>query len=189
MNCIYHPDKPAVAKCAECGQYLCDSCKILVGRTVYCRECYGFERSGYMTYLRKGADNNKNVVITLVSGLSLCAVLIVVGLCINSFLASFFIIGGYLICGIAVGITYVINNSTGYEYDVGLSEIFKIKKNNIMSKIFLFNIGVATGFFTVIFTIIRKAKNVEYFKSETVSFKKASAKLEGQYISNEKTDP
>src|SRR5215472_4895667 len=38
MNCVNHPDLPAIAYCRTCGQPLCEACRVSAGGTVYCRE-------------------------------------------------------------------------------------------------------------------------------------------------------
>jgi TM2 domain-containing membrane protein YozV len=38
MNCVNHPDLPAIAYCRSCGKPLCEACRVGVGGTVYCQE-------------------------------------------------------------------------------------------------------------------------------------------------------
>src|SRR5579862_3462696 len=38
MNCINHPDVPAIAYCRSCGKALCESCQHLADGTVFCAE-------------------------------------------------------------------------------------------------------------------------------------------------------
>src|ERR1700680_4470008 len=38
MNCLNHPDIPAVAFCRSCGKPLCEECKRPVQGTVFCAE-------------------------------------------------------------------------------------------------------------------------------------------------------
>ncbi len=38
MNCIYHPELPAVAYCRACGKALCESCRRTFEGTIYCEE-------------------------------------------------------------------------------------------------------------------------------------------------------
>ncbi|MDX2152703.1 MAG: B-box zinc finger protein [Bryobacteraceae bacterium] len=38
MNCLNHPDLPAVAYCRMCGKALCEACRRTVGGTIYCEE-------------------------------------------------------------------------------------------------------------------------------------------------------
>lgn len=38
MNCVNHPDLPAIAYCRACGKPLCETCRISAGGTVYCQE-------------------------------------------------------------------------------------------------------------------------------------------------------
>jgi hypothetical protein len=38
MNCLNHPDVPAVAFCRSCGKPLCEACKRAAQGTVYCEE-------------------------------------------------------------------------------------------------------------------------------------------------------
>jgi hypothetical protein len=38
MNCINHPDTPAVAYCRTCGKALCEACQCTAQGTVYCAE-------------------------------------------------------------------------------------------------------------------------------------------------------
>jgi len=38
MNCINHPDIPAVAYCRTCGKALCEACQRTAQGTVYCAE-------------------------------------------------------------------------------------------------------------------------------------------------------
>lgn len=38
MNCFYHPEKPAVAQCSNCGKGLCKSC-IITQRPIRCDAC------------------------------------------------------------------------------------------------------------------------------------------------------
>lgn len=38
MNCINHPDLPAIAYCRACGKALCESCRHTVAGTIYCAE-------------------------------------------------------------------------------------------------------------------------------------------------------
>src|SRR5579863_3604179 len=39
MNCVNHPDAPAVAYCRTCGKPLCNVCSRDVRGVVYCEEC------------------------------------------------------------------------------------------------------------------------------------------------------
>jgi hypothetical protein len=39
MNCLNHPDVPAVAYCQNCGKPLCPACMRTVGGVVYCEPC------------------------------------------------------------------------------------------------------------------------------------------------------
>src|SRR5260370_29794625 len=38
MNCVNHPDLPAIAYCRACGKPLCEACRVSAGGTVYCQE-------------------------------------------------------------------------------------------------------------------------------------------------------
>jgi len=38
MNCVNHPDLPAIAYCRACGKPLCEACRVSAGGTVYCAE-------------------------------------------------------------------------------------------------------------------------------------------------------
>ncbi|HEX4592845.1 MAG TPA: B-box zinc finger protein [Bryobacteraceae bacterium] len=38
MNCVNHPDLPAIAYCRSCGKPLCEACRVSAGGTVYCQE-------------------------------------------------------------------------------------------------------------------------------------------------------
>ena len=38
MNCVNHPDVPAIAYCRSCGKPLCEACRVSAGGTVYCQE-------------------------------------------------------------------------------------------------------------------------------------------------------
>lgn len=38
MNCINHPDVPAIAFCRSCGKALCETCRRLADGTVFCEE-------------------------------------------------------------------------------------------------------------------------------------------------------
>src|SRR5580693_4157571 len=38
MNCLNHPEAPAVGYCRECGKALCETCRRQAGGTVYCDE-------------------------------------------------------------------------------------------------------------------------------------------------------
>ena len=38
MNCINHPDVPAVAYCRTCGKALCETCRRTAEGTIYCEE-------------------------------------------------------------------------------------------------------------------------------------------------------
>jgi cell wall-active antibiotic response 4TMS protein YvqF/B-box zinc finger protein len=38
MNCLNHPDVPAVAFCRSCGKALCEACRRLADGTIYCDE-------------------------------------------------------------------------------------------------------------------------------------------------------
>jgi Domain of unknown function (DUF5668) len=38
MNCMNHPDLPAVAYCRACGKALCESCRRTFDGTIYCEE-------------------------------------------------------------------------------------------------------------------------------------------------------
>jgi hypothetical protein len=38
MNCLNHPDVPAIAFCRECGKALCETCRRAADGTVYCEE-------------------------------------------------------------------------------------------------------------------------------------------------------
>jgi hypothetical protein len=38
MNCLNHPEVPAIAFCRECGKALCEDCRQVADGTVYCSE-------------------------------------------------------------------------------------------------------------------------------------------------------
>src|ERR1700694_5321584 len=38
MNCVNHPDLPAIAYCRSCGKPLCEACRVSAEGTVYCQE-------------------------------------------------------------------------------------------------------------------------------------------------------
>jgi len=38
MNCLNHPDVPAIAYCRTCGKALCESCRRIAEGTIYCDE-------------------------------------------------------------------------------------------------------------------------------------------------------
>jgi hypothetical protein len=38
MNCLNHPDAPAIAYCRACGKALCESCRRVFDGTIYCEE-------------------------------------------------------------------------------------------------------------------------------------------------------
>ena len=38
MNCLNHPDTPAVAYCRACGKALCEGCRRMFDGTIYCEE-------------------------------------------------------------------------------------------------------------------------------------------------------
>lgn len=38
MNCVNHPDLPAIAYCRSCGKALCEACRVGAAGTVYCQE-------------------------------------------------------------------------------------------------------------------------------------------------------
>ena len=38
MNCLNHPEAPAIAYCRECGKALCETCRRQADGTVYCEE-------------------------------------------------------------------------------------------------------------------------------------------------------
>lgn len=38
MNCVNHPEAPAVAYCRECGKALCEQCRRPANGTIYCEE-------------------------------------------------------------------------------------------------------------------------------------------------------
>ena len=38
MNCVTHPEIPAVAYCRTCGRAVCESCQRVAGGTVFCQE-------------------------------------------------------------------------------------------------------------------------------------------------------
>lgn len=39
LSCTKHPDRAPRARCVECGQHLCQECRIAVARRNYCRPC------------------------------------------------------------------------------------------------------------------------------------------------------
>lgn len=45
MNCSYHPERPAVAQCTECGKGLCTECAAKGGNSV-CADCRNRQRGG-----------------------------------------------------------------------------------------------------------------------------------------------
>lgn len=45
MNCSYHPDRPAVTQCTECGRGLCAECATKSGNSV-CADCRNRKRGG-----------------------------------------------------------------------------------------------------------------------------------------------
>ncbi len=38
MNCLNHPDAPAIAYCRACGKALCEGCRRMFDGTIYCEE-------------------------------------------------------------------------------------------------------------------------------------------------------
>ncbi len=38
MNCVNHPEAPAIAYCRECGKALCGTCRREADGTIYCEE-------------------------------------------------------------------------------------------------------------------------------------------------------
>ncbi len=48
MNCVNHPDAPAVAYCRTCGKPLCSACTRDVRGVVYCEECLASHLAGAM---------------------------------------------------------------------------------------------------------------------------------------------
>ena len=48
MNCVNHPDAPAVAYCRTCGKPLCNVCSRDVRGVVYCEECLASHLSATM---------------------------------------------------------------------------------------------------------------------------------------------
>src|ERR1700685_338408 len=38
MNCVNHPEAPAIAYCRECGKALCETCRRQADGIVYCEE-------------------------------------------------------------------------------------------------------------------------------------------------------
>lgn len=39
MKCAYHPDRDAVAACADCRKFICVECGVRVGRKIHCNAC------------------------------------------------------------------------------------------------------------------------------------------------------
>lgn len=54
MNCYYHPSRPAVAQCPDCGKGLCRKCASIYVKPI-CRDCNrhraGQERASYIRTL------------------------------------------------------------------------------------------------------------------------------------------
>lgn len=64
MNCYYHPSRPAVAQCPDCGKGLCRECASKYEKPI-CTECNN--------------KRGKNATITYAKPLIVCAILFVVG--------------------------------------------------------------------------------------------------------------
>ncbi len=41
MQCVTHPDRPAVGACVTCGHLVCTECKIEIDDKIYCKTCVG----------------------------------------------------------------------------------------------------------------------------------------------------
>lgn len=64
MNCYYHPSRPAVAQCPDCGKGLCRECASKYEKPI-CTECNN--------------KRGKNATMTYARPLVVCAILFVVG--------------------------------------------------------------------------------------------------------------
>lgn len=64
MNCFYHPDRPAVAQCPDCGKGLCRECASKYEKPI-CTECNN--------------KRGKSATINYAKPLIVCAILFVVG--------------------------------------------------------------------------------------------------------------
>ena len=39
MKCFHHKDRDAAAVCINCGAFVCEECRVVVGRRNYCKTC------------------------------------------------------------------------------------------------------------------------------------------------------
>ena len=81
MNCYYHPDRPAVAQCPDCGKGLCRECASKFEKPI-CPECNG----------KRGKDDIK----TYSKPLIVCAICFVVGCLIGKGFGDTPFIMGYI---------------------------------------------------------------------------------------------
>lgn len=81
MHCYYHPRRPAVAQCQDCGKGLCRRCAAKY-KVPICPEC-NFERK-------------KNVRKTYVKSLAICAAFFVIGYAVGAGTKESPLLIGYL---------------------------------------------------------------------------------------------
>jgi|GEM_PF-3340785 len=68
--CYYHPDRPAVARCLECGKPLCGECRVELEGRSYCQEC-ARKHLQVKEELRPWAGSSLEVGEVLTAGLKL----------------------------------------------------------------------------------------------------------------------
>lgn len=39
MNCYLHTDRPTVAPCSSCGNFICDECAVKISGNHFCKQC------------------------------------------------------------------------------------------------------------------------------------------------------
>ena len=91
MNCFYHPSRPAVAQCADCGKGLCLGCATKYAIPI-CNSCN--QKRG-----RKSAVGS-------IKPLLICAVLFIIGYNLD-IMGSDRLLGGYMFMSIYAGWKFI----------------------------------------------------------------------------------
>lgn len=81
MNCYYHPLRPAVAQCPDCGKGLCKECASKYVKPI-CKEC--------------NDKRGKNEITNYSKPLIVCAIMFVIGCMVGSGLGEDAFLMGYL---------------------------------------------------------------------------------------------
>ena len=125
MNCYYHPNRPAVAQCPDCGKGLCQECASKYEKPI-CTECNE----------KRGVNERRDYLKPLI----ICSILFVIGCVVGARTGETPILMGYIFTCIYGGWSIVA---------MFFSNIFV--SLNIQSIIFYFGLRLLLSIFVGVF--------------------------------------